>query len=66
MTEELMNQLCAILLQAGWIVAVPHCNDDDPVPGLIIGEESYVEAIVNCLPDNLQFGGDSSSDTDVN
>lgn len=51
--NELMDTLVATIAQLGWTVALPELNDDDPVPGMIIGTNEYVGSIIDNLPDNM-------------
>lgn len=41
---ELMNELAELVEQLGWVIGMP--DGDEQVPGLIIGELSFVEDVV--------------------
>lgn len=41
---ELMNELAELVEQLGWVIGIP--DGDEKVPGLVIGELSYVEEVV--------------------
>lgn len=48
---DLMEQLIKVIDQLGWSVAVPEGDDDEDVPGLIIGTQEYVSAVTDRLPE---------------
>jgi len=36
-----------IVEELGWVIAIPESPEDDTLRGIIIGEESYVDDILN-------------------
>ena len=48
---DLMEQLIKNIHDIGWSLAIPNCNEED-VPGLIIGTEDYVSAVIEHLPEH--------------
>lgn len=50
------NQALELLMIAaeamGWTIIVPDVDDDEEVPGLIIGKEEYVDWILDTLGDD--------------
>lgn len=45
--EELFDQLLEIVFKLGWDIAVPKVDDDDDVPGLIIGTPEYLDDVLS-------------------
>lgn len=46
--EKLFEQLVTIVEKLGWTIALPNVeNDEDPLPGLIVGENWYVQKVLN-------------------
>jgi hypothetical protein len=52
--QQLMKELIDIASELGWQIAIPETEEDDTVPGLIIGEPEYVEEVLEAL-DNAGF-----------
>jgi hypothetical protein len=48
---DLMEQLVKIIEQLGWSVAIPEADEEEDVPGLIIGTQEYVSAVTGRLPE---------------
>jgi hypothetical protein len=46
----LMEQLIKSIHDLGWSLAIPNCDKEEYVPGLIIGTEAYVSAVIDHLP----------------
>lgn len=53
--EQLFKELIEIVEELGWNVAIPHVEEDDEVPGLIIGNPEYVEAVTEALEEYESF-----------
>lgn len=52
--DDPMVRLIRAIHDLDWTVAVPVLKtEDDSVPGLIIGTEEYVDAVVQHLPNDL-------------
>lgn len=51
--EELLGTLVATISQLGWSVALPDIDDEATVPGMIIGTENYIDAVLKHLPEDL-------------
>lgn len=46
---QLFKELIEIVTEIGWNVALPNCDDEDEVPGMIIGTEAYVDRVTNAV-----------------
>ena len=54
MTEkQIFDDLLQAIAALGWTVAVPGVGDDDDVPGLIVGKDEYVNAILEYIPEDF-------------
>ena len=51
MTEQQIEELLALLHEAGWIMAIP--ETDETITGLIIGTPEYVGTVTALLPENI-------------
>lgn len=47
--EQLFKELLEIVKELGWKVAFPIGDDDDAVPGMIIGTEEYVTDVTEAV-----------------
>jgi hypothetical protein len=47
--RQLVKELIDIVKELGWDMAVPDIDDHEEVPGLIIGEKTYVDYVVECV-----------------
>lgn len=47
--EQLFKELIEIVGELGWTLALPDGEDDDEVPGMIIGTETYVAKTVEAV-----------------
>ena len=47
------EKLIQLIQNLGWDIALPDLNDDDEVPGMVIGNENYVQSVIECLPDDF-------------
>jgi hypothetical protein len=47
--QQLIKDLLTICEELGWNVAIPQVEEDDEVPGLIIGTAEYVEMVTEAL-----------------
>ena len=46
MSDEPFIQLLQLIEELGWDLALPDIDDDDDVPGLIIGTPEYIEWVL--------------------
>lgn len=44
-------KLLMLVDELGWTIAVPNSGDDEEIPGLIIGQPTYVDKITDTLED---------------
>lgn len=47
--EQLFKELIEIVGELGWVVAIPNGEDNEEVPGLIVGTEEYVDKVSDAL-----------------
>lgn len=47
--EQLFKEIIEIVGELGWQIAIPKGNDNDEVPGLIIGTEEYVKEVTEAV-----------------
>ncbi len=52
---QLFKELIDIIHELGWSVALPNVDEDSIVPGMIIGEQEYIDSIVDQLDDDMEF-----------
>ena len=50
--EDLFLTLVQIVKSMGWSVCIPNIEDDEMVPGMIIGTDEYVNDILNKIEKN--------------
>lgn len=43
---QLFKDLLEIVKELGWQVALPTVPDDEPVPGMVIGTQEYIDRMV--------------------
>lgn len=53
--EQLFKELIEIVEELGWNVAIPQVEEDDEVPGLVIGKAEYVDAVTEALAEYENF-----------
>lgn len=53
--EALIQELLEIAQELGWSVAIPSTDDDEEVPGLIIGEPGYVDMVTQAVDEMAAF-----------
>lgn len=52
LTEDQALELLSIAVRAmGWNMSIPNVDDDEEVPGLIIGKDEYIKWIEDSLGD---------------
>lgn len=47
--EQLFKELIQIVGELGWSVAIPDGDDNEEVPGLIIGSSDYVDKVTEAV-----------------
>lgn len=53
--QSLIEQLTMICEELGWVVGLPSTEDDnEKVPGLVVGEESFVIQVVSSYSDDYE------------
>ena len=46
---QLIKELMGICEELGWDVAIPDTEEDEEVPGLIIGYPEYIEKVLDAV-----------------
>lgn len=49
--KQLIKELIYIAEELGWNVCIPDVEEDEMVPGLILGEPEYIEEVMDALED---------------
>ena len=52
--DDKVTQLLNLVGEFGWSIAVPNSGDEN-CPGLIIGQENYINDILQYLPDDMDY-----------
>jgi hypothetical protein len=47
--SQLIKDLLEICEELGWSVAIPDTEEDEEVPGLIIGNPEYIEKVLDAV-----------------
>ena len=50
--HQLFKELIEIVTELGWSMAIPKGDDNEEVPGLIVGSDEYLEEVLDKLDRN--------------
>lgn len=58
-TDELLAELLQIINELEWVIAMPNAEEDDEIPGMIIGTSAFVNEVISKYDSQLEVLDDT-------